>query len=66
MIFRPFEFIGIAKEIAYFSSPGFRGWMFANRTSFAMIEPVPSIFAPRTVMPSESSSTTPVARYSSC
>ena len=40
------------------SSPGFSGCRFATRISSAMTEPVPSIFAPRTVTPSVSSSTT--------
>ena len=51
-------FIGTAQENARASSPGFSGCRLATNTSFAMIETVPSILAPRMVMPVESSSTT--------
>ena len=48
-MFRPFAFIGTVNETAYFRSPGCKGWMQVTNTSFAMIPPVASIFAPRMV-----------------
>jgi hypothetical protein len=40
--------------------------MQVTKTSLAMMPPVASIFAPRTVMPSASRSTTPAERKGSC
>ena len=57
-------FMGRAQENASFSSPGLSGCRLATKTSLAMIELVPSILAPRMVMPPESSSTMAATRSS--
>ena len=56
-IFSPGVATGTAKEIARSSSPGRSGCRLATNSSLARIVAVPSILAPRTVMPALSSST---------
>jgi len=57
--------IGSAQQKARSSSPALSGCRLATKTSFAMIELVPSILAPRIVIPDASSSTTRATRSSS-